>query len=722
MNRLIFALAMVVGCSGPAGPAKKMGGSAPAMAPPAPAAASPAGPTPPVARREPKVTRVHGRERVDEYAWLERKGAPEVEAYLNAENAYVDAVMRPNEGLQDEVYRELVAREPEADEDLPVKRRGWLYYSRTLPGKQYAVSYRKRPGAGAAEQAVLDPNELAKGGGGAFLRAQEVTDDGNLVAYVLDTKGSGQNRLFVKDLRTGKVHDLGAERVHTVAWAADSRSLFYTEHNDAHRPYRLYKHELEAPSADELIYEERDEGFRVYVRRSDSEAYVLLDSRNWTTAEVRALRADRPRDPFRVVWPRRPGHMYSVDHRGDSFLIRTNDRGPNFRLVSVPVADPGAPAKRKELVPYRDDVMLEWAETFRDFYVVHERHDAAPRVRVVDFATGGAKTIAFPEAVCSVGGSSNGDFGAKAYRYWYMSYVTPPSVYEFDVKAGASKLLKRDSVPGYDPSAYAVERTWAKAPDGARVPVTVVSKKGTPRDGTAPLYLRGYGAYGFAATARFSPEVLPLLDRGVVYAWAHVRGAGDLGKAWHDGGRLRNKRTTFTDFVAAAEHLVAERYAAPGRIAIGGHSAGGMLVGAVANMRPELFRAVVAEAPFVDVVNSMFNDKNQGTVAEYEEWGNPNERAAYDDMMAYSPYDNVRAQNYPALLATAVYNDTSVLYHEPAKWVAKLRAHKTDRNPLLLRTEMGAAGHFGKGGRFDKLRERAFVNAFLLWQLGVAPH
>ncbi len=713
MNRLLLGLALLAGCSGPrpASPPR------PAAAPAAPA--PPAAPAAPRAKREPSVTRAHGQERVDEYAWLQKKGAPDVEAYLAAENAYVDAAMRPTEPLQETLYRELAARAPKADRDVPYAQRGWLYYERVDEGKQHPVFCRQRPGEGAAEEVLLDYNELAAGGA-AFIFYRQVSDDGNLLAYGLDTKGSYDFRLYVKDLRTGKLLTDAAERVHDMAWAADNKTLFYTVEDAAHRPHRLYRHALGAPvGADELVYEERDERFRLSVGRTRSGGFLLAGSQSKTTSEVRALRADRPRGEFRTVWPRRAGVLYVVDHRGDSFYLRANDRGPNFRIVSAPTADPAAPAKQKELVPHRDDVKLERFEVFRDFVAVVERQEGLPRLRVIDFAKGPLAPVTFPEVVYSLSGGDNHDFDAKAFRYHYESYVTPPSLYEFDVAAGASRLLKRAPVPGYDPAAYAVERTWAKAPDGAKVPVSLVYKKGYARDGRAAVYLRGYSAYGWPSWASFAAEHLPLIDRGVVYAWAHARGSGDLGKAWHEGGRMRNKRNTFGDFIAAAEHLVAEGYAAPGRLAIGGHSAGGMLVGAVVNQRPELFRAAVAEAPFVDVVTSMFNEQNVGTVSEYEEWGNPNEKAAYDDMMAYSPYDNVKAQNYPALLVTAAYHDTNVLYHEPAKWVAKLRAHKTDHNPLLFRTEMGAASHGGKSGRFDALREQAFKNAFLLWQLGV---
>jgi oligopeptidase B len=686
--------------------------------PPDPTAAS-ALPAPPVAKREPTTTHIHGAERVDDYAWLRRKGAPDVEAYLRAENAYADAVMRPTEALQRRLYDEMFGRVQQAELSAPYPKGGWLYYWRTEEGKQYPTACRKRPAEGAAEEVLLDLNELAKAEKFLSLGAFEVSDDGNLLAYSIDTQGFRVYDLHVKDLRSGRTLEGVAHDVGGVAWAADGETIFYVTKDAAKRPHRLHRRAKGAGAAgDAVVYEERDERFSVGVRRTRSGAYLVVDASSHTTSESHVLDAARPAGALRVVAPRRQGHEYEVDHRGGEFYIRTNDRGRNFRLVAAPVADP-SPAKWREIVPHRDDVMLEHVDVFEDFYALLERQDALPRVRLVG-ASGKSVKVAMPEPVYSLAPGDNREFKAKAYRYVYTSFVTPESVYDVDAETGESALVKRTPVPNYDPSLYAQERTYAVAPDGARVPVSLVYKKGAQaRDGRAPVYLMGYGSYGVTIPVAFRLTPVSMLDRGVTFAFAHVRGGGDLGKRWHEEGRMMQKRNTFTDFVAAAEHLVAERYAAPGRVAAFGRSAGGLLMGAVANLRPDLFRAVVATVPFVDVVNTMLDETLPLTVGEFEEWGNPKEKPAYDYMMSYSPYDNVKAQNYPAMLVVSSYHDSQVFYHEPAKWVAKLRAVKTDRNPLVLRMDMAGAGHGGKSGRFDALRDKAFEQAFVLWQLGV---
>jgi oligopeptidase B len=681
-------------------------------------ATAPTEPAPPVAKKERSTQTWHGRERVDEYAWLRRKGAPDVEAYLRAENAYAETMLRPTEGLQQRLYDEMLSRVQQADLSVPYARGGWLYYRRTEEGKQYPAYCRKRPGEGAAEEVLLDLNEMAAGVAYLALGAFAPSDDGRLLAYSVDTEGFRVYDLRVKDLASGAALDVRAADVGSVAWAADGATLFYTVKDAAKRPHRLYRRALGA-AAGELVYEEADERFNASVRRTRSGAYLVLRAESHTTSEERVLAAGEPGGAFRPVAARRQDHEYDLEHRGDVFLIRTNDRGRNFRLVEAPAADP-SPANWRELVPHRDGVMLEGVDAFRDFHVLLEREGALPRLRLVDAASGRATEVAMPEPVYSLGPAENYEFGARSYRYAYASFVTPESVYEVDVATGASALLKRTPVPNYDPSLYAQERTFATAPDGARVPVSLVYKKGAQaRDGRGAVFLYGYGAYGITVPASFRLSPVSMLDRGVTFALAHVRGGGDLGKAWHDGGRMMNKRNTFADFVAAAEHLVAAGYAAPGRVAIAGGSAGGLLVGAAVNARPDLFAAVLAQVPFVDVVNTMLDETLPLTVGEFEEWGNPKEAPAYEYMMSYSPYDNVAARDYPPMFVVSAYHDSQVFYHEPAKWVAKLRALKTDRNPLLLRMNMEGAGHGGKSGRFDALRDRAREQAFLLWHLGV---
>ncbi|HEU4412492.1 MAG TPA: S9 family peptidase [Polyangiaceae bacterium] len=672
-----------------------------------------------MAKREPTTARLHGQPRVDDYAWLRKKGAPDVEEYLRAENAYADAMLKPVEGLRQKLYEEMLGRVQQADLSAPYPRGGWLYYKRTEEGKQYPLLCRKRPGEGAAEEVLLDLNEMAKGETFLSLGAFEPSDDGDLLAYTIDTQGFRVYDLRVKDLRAGRLLDDRAHDVGSVAWAADNKTLFYVVKDAAKRPYRLYRRALGAGAgADPLVYEEGDERFNLDVKRTRSGAYLVANAASHTTSEARVLEASKPAGGFRLVVPRRQDHEYELDHRGDLFYIRTNDKGRNFRLVTAPAADP-SPAKWKELLPHRDEVMLENVDVFQDFYALLERKDALPSVRLVAFAGGKSTQVELPEPIYSLWPAENHEFKAKTYRYTYTSFVTPESIYDADAKTGASALVKRTPVPNYDPSLYAQERTFATAPDGTRVPVSLVYKKGAQaRDGRAPVYLYGYGSYGVTIPVAFRLAPVSMLDRGVTFALAHVRGGGDLGKKWHDAGRMMQKRNTFADFIAAAEHLVAERYAAPGRVAVGGGSAGGLLMGAVVNQRPDLFRAVLAQVPFVDVVNTMLDETLPLTVGEFEEWGNPKEKAAYDYMMSYSPYDNVKAQGYPAMLVVSAYHDSQVFYHEPAKWVAKLRATKTDRNPLVLRMNMEGAGHGGKSGRFDALRERALEQAFLLWQLG----
>ncbi|MCU0684850.1 MAG: S9 family peptidase [Polyangiaceae bacterium] len=687
---------------------------------PEPAAPVAAEPAPPVAKKVPSSTLLHGAERADDYAWLKRKGEADVEDYLRAENVYAEAALRPTEGLQKRLYEEMLGRVQQADVSAPYPRGGWLYYRRTDEGKQYPVYCRKRPGEGAAEEVLLDLNEMAKGEKFLSLGPAEPSDDGNLLAYAVDTQGFRVYDLHVKDLRSGRLLDDQAHDVGSLAWAADNKTLFYSVKDKAKRPYRLYRHALgAAAAADAVVYEEKDERFLVGASRTRSGKYIVMSVGSHTTSEAHVLEAAHPTGAFRVVAPRRQDHEYEVDHRGDLFYIRTNDKGRNFRLVTAPTADP-SPAKWKELVPHRDDVMLENVDAFQDFVALLERKDALPSLRLLDPAGGRPTAIAMPEPIYSVWPAENYEFKAKTYRYSYTSFVTPESVYEANAKTGASTLLKRTPVPNYDPSLYAQERVYATAPDGAKVPVSVVYKKGAQkRDGSAPVFLYGYGSYGVTIPVSFRLSPVSMLDRGVTFALAHIRGGGDLGKPWHDAGRMMQKRNTFTDFIAAAERLVAERYAAPGRVAIAGGSAGGLLMGAVVNQRPELFRAVLAQVPFVDVVNTMLDETLPLTVGEFEEWGNPKEKPAYDYMMSYSPYDNVKAQNYPAMLVVSAYHDSQVFYHEPAKWVAKLRATKTDKNLLALRMNMEGAGHGGKSGRFDALRDRAIEHAFLLWQLGL---
>ncbi|MCA1620008.1 MAG: S9 family peptidase [Acidobacteria bacterium] len=683
------------------------------------AAASPP-PAPPVAKKVPRTIEVHGTKLSDDYFWMRDKKNPEVIAYLNAENAYTDAMTKGTEALRERLYKEMLSRIKETDTNVPYPYRGHLYYTRTEQGKQYPVFARRKGQMTAPEQVLLDLNEMAKGHSFMSVGDFDVTSDSNLLAYSTDTTGFREYTLYVKDLRTGAATKI-AERVSSAAWAADDRTLFYVvDHPQTKNPYRLYRHAPGKTGADELVYEEKDEMFNIGVERTRSRGYIFLTSSSHTTSEVRYVPADKPAEAFRVLLPREAGHEYYADHHGDRFFIRSNEKGArNFKLVSAPASDPRR-VNWKEVIPHRPGVMLGGVEMFRDFYVVSERGNATPVLRVFDFKGGRATDIAVPEPVYTISMSTNREFDTAKVRYTYQSFITPASTYDYDVKTGRSELLKQQPVlGGYDPTLYKSERVYAVAPDGTRVPVSLVYKKDLKPDGKRPMLLGAYGSYGIPSNVTFNSNRLSLLDRGVVVATAHIRGGGDLGKEWHDAGKMMTKKNTFTDFIAAAEHLVKEGYTSKDRLVVSGGSAGGLLMGAVVNLRPDLFKAVVAYVPFVDVVNTELDETLPLTAGEWEEWGNPvKSKENFLYMLSYSPYDNVEAKAYPAMLVKTSLNDSQVLFHEPTKWVAKLRSMKTDKNPLLFKVNMGA-GHGGASGRYDALREAAFDYAFMLTQMGI---
>jgi oligopeptidase B len=675
---------------------------------------------PPVAPRHPRIFELHGDRRIDDYDWLRRKDSPEVLAYLAAENAYTSTVMRPTEPLQKALYAEMLARIQETDLSVPYRKRGYYYYSRTEKGRQYPILCRKRGSLDAPEEIMLDLNALARGERFLAVGQVAVSPDDAQLAYTIDTTGFRVYTLFVRDLRTGELHPDRANGVDQVAWAKDSKTLFYVTEDAAKRPYLLHRHVLGTDSkVDPIVYEEKDALFTLGVGRTRSDAYLVVTSQSHTASELRVLAADDPTGTFRVIAPRTKDHEYDLDHRGDLFYIRTNDRGRNFRLVTVTVDDPRR-ERWRELVPHRDDVMLEDVELFRDHYVLYERQGALPRLRVVPFTRGAPRDIPSDEPLYELAPERNAEFDTTIFRYSYESLVTPPSIYDYDLRTGERILRKREPVlGGYDPGRYAQERVWAQVGGGLSIPISLVYRKGVARDGRAPMLLYGYGAYGIPIGAEFDSGRVSLLDRGVIFAIAHVRGGGDLGKPWHDQGRMMKKQNTFNDFIACAEHLVRAGYTSADRLAIEGGSAGGLLIGAVVNQRPDLFRVAVAEVPFVDVLSTMLDESLPLTTGEFEEWGNPRQPGEYRYMRSYSPYDNVAAKPYPTMLVKSSYNDSQVMYFEPAKWVAKLRATKTDRNPLLLRMEMDPAGHGGKSGRYERIAERAFVVAFVLWNLGI---
>jgi oligopeptidase B len=673
---------------------------------------------PPVARKVPKVDVVHGDRRADDYFWMRDKANPEVAAYLEAENAYADAVMKPTEPFQDALYKEMLGRIQETDLSVPYRDRGYFYYSRTEEGKQYPIFCRKKESLDAPEEVTLDLNALAEGHKFFSLGAYAVSDDGNMLAYSTDVTGFREYTLQIKELRTGEILPERIEKTGSASWAGDDRTLFYTVEDDAKRPYRLYRHAVGTPDGHDLVHEESDELFRLFAGRSHSRDFVFLVAASHTTTEVRYLPAGQPDGVWKTIAPREHEHEYDVEHHADRFFIRTNDQGRNFRLAWAPVEDPRR-ENWKEVVPHRSDVMLEGLEVFRDHYVLLERAQGLPRIRVTNLRDGSTDDVEFPEPAYSAFPGANPEFDTRVFRYTYQSLVTPPSVLDYDMETKKSTLRKEQPVlGGYDREQYHSERLLVPTSDGVEVPVSIVYRKGLKRDGSHPMLLTGYGAYGYPFPVTFSSNRLSLLDRGFAFAIAHVRGGGELGKRWHDEGRMLSKRNTFTDFLAVVEHLAGERYTSREQLIAEGGSAGGLLMGAVVNMRPYLFKAIVSHVPFVDVINTMLDASLPLTAGEWEEWGNPHVREHYDYMKTYCPYTNVEGQAYPIMLVKTSFNDSQVMYWEPAKYVARLRDRKTDDNVLLLKTNM-EAGHGGASGRYDYLREVAFDYAFMLTRLGI---
>jgi len=675
---------------------------------------------PPVAKIVPHVDTMFGEEVVDNYFWLRERDNPEVIDYLKAENAFTDSVTQHTKDFQDKLYQEMLDRIKETDLSVPVKRDNYYYYNRTEEGKQYSIYCRKKGNLDADEEILLDVNKLAEGKDFMRLGVFAVSPDHKMLAYATDDKGNERYDLRIKNLETGKLYPDAIENIATsVEWANDNKTLFYTITNDAWRPFKVYRHKLgDDAKNDKMIYHEKDDAFFVGLGKTKSMAYLMIGIGSNTTSEYRYLDANNPFGKFKVVEPRKHEMEYDIEHHGDKFYILTNDNAKNFKLMETPV---NRTSKKywKEVIPHRDSVMLTGMDLFKDYMVIYERKDGLRQIRVTDFNTGEAHNIEFEEPVYAVYGSKNPDFKSHVLRFTYMSLVTPRSVYDYNMKTRDRELKKQKEVLGdYNPEDYQSERIYATASDGAQIPVSLVYKKGMKKNGNNPFYLYGYGAYGMNMDAWFSSNRLSLLNRGFIFALAHVRGSSTMGRAWYEDGKLMNKKNSFTDFIAVAEHLIDEKYTSQDKLVIGGGSAGGLLVGAVVNMRPDLFKVVVADVPFVDLMNTMLDETLPLTVIEWEEWGNPNEKEAYDYMRSYSPYDNVEAKAYPNMLLTGGLNDTRVNYWEPAKWTAKLRANKTDDNILVLKTNMGA-GHGGASGRYDYLKEVAFEYAFILDIMGI---
>jgi len=708
---------------------------------PLPEGNSGASPKPPVAPREPVEHVIHGDPRVDYYAWLRHKNDPRVLAYLQEENAFADAFMKPFHSFQETLYQEMLGRIQQTDLSVPYLLRGYSYYIRTEEGKQYPIYCRKNespsPESAAAhpssEEILLDLNALAEGHPFLGLGSFAVSDDNALLAYSTDNTGFRQFVLEVKNLHTNELLPFRIDRVTSAAWAADNLTLFYVVEDEvSKRSYRLYRHVLGSGLPVSLLYEEKDERFRIDIERTRSGAYLLLVSNSHTASEIRCLRADQPFGEFRLLAPREDEHEYYVDHHpgssidpaGGVFFIRTNSGGRTYRLMTAPASDPSR-SRWREVIPNRPGVMLSAAEAFRTHLVLFEREDGLPYLRIVDLtrrapsALAASSRIEFAEPAYNATLGANPEFDTSHVRFHYESFITPRSVFDFDLHTGQRILRKQQPIlGGYDPTLYGSQRLHATAPDGTLIPLSVVYRHGTPRDGSAPLLLYGYGSYGLSMPVSFSSNRVSLLDRGIIFAIAHIRGGGELGKPWHDAGRMQHKLNTFTDFIASAEHLIAQKFSSRQILAAEGGSAGGLLMGAIANMRPDLFRVVISHVPFVDVLNTMLDASLPLTIGEYEEWGNPLKEDDYFYMKSYCPYTNLTRKDYPTMLVKTALNDSQVMYWEPAKYAAKLRTLKTDVNPLLLRTNMGA-GHGGASGRYDYLREIAFDYAFLLSELHI---
>ena len=677
---------------------------------------SKADPQPPVAKIVPHELETHGDVRIDDYFWLRERENPEVIAYLEAENAYMDAVMLETEPLQTTLFEEIKGRIKQTDSSVPASDHDHLYYHRTEDGKEYKIFCRMQDQPGAAEEVLLDVNAIAEGQDFCSAGRIRVSPETDTMVYAVDTVGRRKYELRFRDLGTGVVL---ADKIPNVTgdaeWLNDGKTVIYTKQDPSTlRSYQVWRHVVgNDPEDDVLLFQEDDETFSVYLSKTASESFVLVESSQTLTTEYRLIDADDPMSAPVVVAPRERGVEYHVNHQGDRFLIRTNLDAANFRLMETPVRSPGRDSWR-EIEPHRDDVLLQGVAAFRDFVVLSERENAVNRLVVIDVNDDSRHVIGFDESAHDVWVGDNREYDSGVLRFGYTSMTTPRSVYDYDMATGERELKKTDEVlGGYNPDDYLSERIMVPARDGVVVPLSIVRRKDLVFDGSAPLLLHAYGSYGSSSDPYFDPDVVSLLDRGFSYAIAHVRGGQEMGRWWYEDGKLLKKKNTFTDFIDCARYLIYEGYTSPERLVARGRSAGGLLMGAISNMEPELFGGIVAGVPFVDVITTMLDDSIPLTAGEWDEWGDPRDEVFYDYMLSYSPYDQVEAKDYPAMLITAGLHDSQVQYFEPAKWVAKLRALKTDHNLLVFRTNMDA-GHGGATGRYDVYKEQAEEYAFIL--------
>jgi oligopeptidase B len=676
--------------------------------------------TPPLAKKRPEVLELHGDRRIDEYFWMRDPDHPELIPYLEAENAYTAAMMQHTEELQNQLYQEMLSHIKETDLSVPSLKDEYYYYSRTEAGKSYPIHCRKKGSLDAPEEILLDENKLAAGHDFFDLGVFAISPNHQILAYSFDTNGSEQYLLCFLDLRTHQLYPETIPKTYfSFAWGNDNQTAFYTQLDDANRPYKLLKHTLgNCPQNDVLIYQENDDIYHLHLEKTRSQSYILMVLQSSITTEVHYLDANHPYDNFQIISPRTTGIEYDVDHHQDSFYIVTNDAATNFKLVKTPVANP-SPENWQTIIPHREDVLLLGVSLFANHLVIYERKGGLQTARIQNLSTGAENNIIFPEPTYEFSEGSNPEFNTNILRFNYTSLITPQSVFDYNMETNQRELKKQTEVlGGYDPSNYESQWLMATATDGTKVPISMVYKRGINKDGQNPLLLTAYGAYGSSYPASFSSTRLTLLDRGMVFAIAHIRGGEEMGRQWYEQGKFLHKKNTFTDFITCAEYLISQGWTSSDRLAITGGSAGGLLMGAVINMRPDLFKVVVANVPFVDVVTTILDTSLPLSAMEWEEWGNPNDKIYYDYMKSYSPYDNVTAQDYPDILITAGLNDSRVKYWEPAKWTAKLRELKTDNHLLLLKTNMDA-GHGGPSGRYESLRELAFEDAFILHRLGL---
>ncbi|MGD8540189.1 MAG: S9 family peptidase [Candidatus Aminicenantes bacterium] len=676
---------------------------------------------PPVAKIVPKELTTHGETRIDNYYWLNERDNPEVIAYLEAENAYKDAVMAHTKDFQDKLYDEIVGRIKKTDMSVPYKDQGYYHYTRYEEGYEYPLYCRKEGSLDAEEEILLNVNEMAEGYDFFSVAGYSTSSNNKLITFGVDTLSRRLYTLYFKDLTTGKVlDDKIINTTGRAAWANDNKTVFYAlKDTTTLRPYKIMKHVLGTDvSEDKLIYTEEDETFNTFVYKTKSKKHLMIASAQTLSTELRYLDADDPDGEFQVIQPREKDLEYFVDHYQDKFYIRTNWDAKNFRLMETPV-DKTTKENWTEVIPHREDVLLQEFEIFKDHLVLGERKNGLTRIHIIKWADRSDHYVDFGEEAYMAYMSTNPDFDTNLLRYNYTSLTTPRSIYDYDMASREKKLLKRQEVIGdFDPANYITERLFATARDGTKVPISLVYRKGLEKDGENPLLLNGYGSYGASRDPSFRSDRLSLLDRGFLFAIPHIRGGSEMGRYWYEDGKLLKKKNTFYDFIDCAEYLVEQKFTNPDKMFAMGGSAGGLLMGAVVNMRPDLWKGVIADVPYVDVITTMLDTSIPLTTGEFDEWGNPQNKEYYDYMLSYSPYDQVEAKDYPAMLVTTGYHDSQVQYFEPAKWVAKLRAMKTDDNLLIFHINM-EAGHGGVSGRFRQYREIALGYAFMLDLVGI---